>query len=112
MGGWVRVRARMYLHQVVRLMFLCRVVEGNSFPATDATLSQAQVDALLANPSSSSSSSASSGGGDGVHYDGYNSVRGLTRTEGGALNWDELVVYQDCAAIPSYLIVYSPGARR
>ena len=42
--GWVRVRARMYLHQVVRLMFLCRVVEGNSFPATDATLSQAQVE--------------------------------------------------------------------
>ena len=30
----------------------------------------------------------------------------------GELNYDELVVYRDDAAIPSYLIVYAPGERR
>ena len=37
------------------------------------------------------------------------SVVGLTEADGGALNYDETVVYNDDAAIPSYLIVYSVG---
>ena len=35
---------------------------------------------------------------------GCNSVVGVP---GKSLNFDEIVVYDDCAAIPSYLIAYS-----
>ena len=36
----------------------------------------------------------------------FGSIRGLTATDGGALNYDELVVYRRDAAVPSYLIAY------
>ena len=37
---------------------------------------------------------------------GYDSVRGLAKAEGGDLNFEENVVYDAAAAVPSYLIVY------
>ena len=76
-------------------MFLCRVVQGRSWPDRAGFMTQQAVDDAIGR----------TGGG-------YDSVEGLTRNEGGALSWDELVVYQDEAAIPSYLIVYAPGQRR
>ena len=38
---------------------------------------------------------------------GHDSVVGETKVKGGALNYDELVVYAEAAALPQYLIVYS-----
>lgn len=38
---------------------------------------------------------------------GCDSVVGETRAKGGSLNYDELVVYTERAALPQYLIVYS-----
>ena len=35
-----------------------------------------------------------------------NSLVGLVISQGGQLNYDEMVVYDSKAAIPSYLIVY------
>ena len=80
----------------MRLVFLCRVVQGRSWPDRNGFMTQQAVENAI----------GQSGGG------GYDSVAGLTRSEGGALSWDELVVYKDEAAIPSYLIVYAPGQRR
>ena len=34
------------------------------------------------------------------------SVQGLTRKDGGALEYEESVVYRQDAALPSYLLVY------
>ena len=39
--------------------------------------------------------------------DGHDSVVGETRAKGGQLNYDELVVYSEQAALPQYLVVYS-----
>jgi hypothetical protein len=36
----------------------------------------------------------------------HDSVQGLTIEKGGGLNYDELVVYRNDAAVPSYLVVY------
>lgn len=74
-----------------RVMFLCKVHTGRAFKCTAPSLTQNQVDNLLSQ--------------------GYESVIGeasSTVYEGtqGALNSDELVVYNNAAAIPSYLIVY------
>ena len=41
------------------------------------------------------------GGGGGA-----DSIVGLCTADGGALNYEETVVYRTAAAIPSYLIVY------
>ena len=41
------------------------------------------------------------GGGGGA-----DSIVGLCTADGGALNYEETVVYRNAAAIPSYLIVY------
>jgi len=41
------------------------------------------------------------GGGGGA-----DSIVGLSNADGGALNYEETVVYRNEAAIPSYLIVY------
>ena len=41
-----------------------------------------------------------------AHGGSYDSVIGLTVADGGALNYEESVVYDEAAAIPSYLIVY------
>ena len=38
---------------------------------------------------------------------GHDSVVGETKAKGGSLNYDELVVYEEQAALPQYLIVYS-----
>ncbi|CAM9380990.1 unnamed protein product [Ectocarpus sp. 13 AM-2016] len=38
---------------------------------------------------------------------GYDSTEGLTREQGGSLNFDEVVVYDDAAARPTHLISYS-----
>ena len=83
----------------MRLVFLCRVVQGRSWPDRNGFMTQQAVENAIGQS-----------GADGSG--GYDSVAGLTRSEGGALSWDELVVYRDEAAIPSYLIVYAPGQRR
>ena len=90
----------------VRLVFLCRVVQGRSWPDRNGFMTQQAVDENVIGQNQSAADP--SGGGGGC----YDSVEGLTRSEGGALSWDELVVYKDEAAIPSYLIVYAPGQRR
>jgi hypothetical protein len=38
---------------------------------------------------------------------GHDSIVGETKAKGGALNYDELVVYAEEAALPEHLIVYS-----
>jgi hypothetical protein len=66
--------------RTVRLMFLCKVAVGRAFRT------EVSIPNLQAPPS------------------GCNSVVGVP---GKSLNFDEIVVYDDCAAIPSYLIAYS-----
>lgn len=70
-----------------RVMFLCKVCVGRTHRTTLARLDQATVDQLIG-----------SGQAD--------SVTGLTTADGGALNYEENVVYNESAAIPSYLVVY------
>jgi len=70
-----------------RVLFLCKVCVGRQHRTKEASLEQAEVDQLLG-----------SGQAD--------SVTGLTKADGGALNYEENVVYDESAAIPSYLIVY------
>ena len=67
-----------------RCMFLSKVVRGNTFSTTDGRIEEAQIDELLAS--------------------GYDSVAGEV---GGALNYDETVVYDEASAVPNYLIVYA-----
>ena len=74
-----------------RLMFMCKVAEGEAHRTREDQLSEAQVDALVA---------ARRRGGEA------DSVIGLSVQDGGAINYEESVVYRNEAAIPSYLIVY------
>lgn len=64
---------------------------GNEHRATDDSLDEHQISALVA-----------ARGNGGRHH----SVIGLTAADGGGLNYEETVVYENRAAIPSYLIVY------
>ena len=72
----------------VRLVFLCKVAQGSSFECRQDRLEPGQVQGLV-KP-------------NGAH----DSIHGLTVASGGALNFDELVVYRNDAAVPSYLIAY------
>ena len=105
-GGWLRYGKGMYFSKVssksndyaggthhqrghtggVRCMFLCKVAVGAPHETYEETLSQRDVEAAVGR--------------------GYNSVVGLDRADGGALNYEETVLYDEHAAIPSYLIVY------
>jgi hypothetical protein len=67
-----------------RCMFLCQVVAGKTHRTTDAQILEPQIEELLA--------------------DGYDSVTGEV---GPNLNYDEIVVYDEAAAVPNYLIVYA-----
>jgi hypothetical protein len=62
-------------------MFLCNVAVGSTFRTTEGFLPKEQ-----------------------CPPPGYNSVTGEV---GPHLNYDELVVYKESQAIPTYLIVYS-----
>ncbi|CAE8641545.1 unnamed protein product [Polarella glacialis] len=73
--------------QRTRLMFLCKVAPGPSFEAKEISMSDDDL-------------------AEQVHGRGYTSVEAKNTAEGGPLNHDELVIYQNEAAIPSYLIVY------
>lgn len=72
----------------VRLMFLCRVLKGNAYPCKELSLSPNTLNELV-KPAGR-----------------FDSVYGLTSSTGGELTYDELVVYRNDAAVPSYLIVY------
>ena len=74
-----------------RIMFLCKVALGAEWKVTEADLREQDIDANV----------AARGYGGRAH-----SVTGLTVGDGGALNYEENVVYANDAAIPSYLIVY------
>mmetsp|Transcript_60639 Transcript_60639/g.120063 ORF Transcript_60639/g.120063 Transcript_60639/m.120063 type:complete len:85 (+) Transcript_60639:918-1172(+) len=65
---------------------LWSVAEGAPHRTSEAELSEPQVQDILDH--------------------GSDSVVGMSRTDGGALNYQETVVYRNEAAIPSYLIVY------
>jgi len=67
-----------------RVMFLCKVAQGNVYRTKEPTIDDVQP--ILRND--------------------YHSVVGLTQDHGGALNYEETVVYDKNAAIPSYLLVY------
>ena len=73
-----------------RCVFLCKVVEGRRHTCLSGLrgLSGAEVAAAV-EPEGS-----------------CRSVYGADRTDGGDLTYDELVVYETAAAVPSYLIVY------
>ena len=83
----------MYTHTQgrFRIMFLCKVALGATWRVEEAELDTEHIAHNL----------AAFGRGGPVH-----SVHGLTVEEGGALNYEESVVYANEAAIPSYLIVY------
>lgn len=69
-----------------RCMFLCKVAEGAVYKTQTEQLEEDAVREILTC--------------------GYNSVVGESVANGGAINYEETVVYQNEAAIPSYLIVY------
>ena len=74
-----------------RCMFLCKVALGSALHTPEDRIDDARIDGLLR---------ARARGGE------YDSVVGLTTAEGGKLNYEESVVYNEEAALPSYLIVY------
>lgn len=74
-----------------RCMFLCKVALGHPLRTDQERIDDAQIDVHVR---------ARGRGGQ------YDSVVGLTTAEGGTLNYEESVVYNEEAAIPSYLIVY------
>ena len=67
-----------------RCMFLCQVVAGRTHRTTHGHIEQPQIEQLLAQ--------------------GLDSVTGEV---GPNLNYDEIVVYDEAAAVPNYLIVYA-----
>lgn len=73
--------------QAHRLMFLSKVAQGAPHICDEEVMSDEAIE-------------------DMVHDQGKDSVVGRTIAQGGALNHDELVVYKNEAAVPSYLIVY------
>lgn len=78
---------RILSHGRHRVMFLCKVCVGLTHRTTQERLDQGTIESII-------------GSGQA------NSVTGLTTADGGALNYEENVVYDESAAIPSYLIVY------
>jgi len=74
-----------------RVMFLCKVALGTPMHTRDERLEDTQINTLVMARG---------------HGGAYDSVVGLTTADGGALNYEESVVYDESAAIPSYLIVY------
>lgn len=73
-------------------MFLCKVAIGAAYTTSAESLDEPAVKRVLA-----------SGARD--------AIVGLTKRDGGALNYDETVVFRDEAAIPSYLVVYRLDGR-
>jgi hypothetical protein len=71
----------------VRAMFLCRVLVGNSLRTPESELDEADLELAFGTGS-------------------YDSVEGLSTSQGGLLNHPETVVFRAEAAIPSYLVVY------
>lgn len=69
-----------------RCMFLCKVAQGAVHQTQNDYLEEDEVQEVIAG--------------------GKNSVVGESMAHGGAINYEETVVYQNEAAIPSYLIVY------
>ena len=67
-------------------MFVCSVVKGRTHTTSDGHINEASIEALLAS--------------------GIDSVSGVV-VPGGDLNYDELVVYDESAAVPAFLIVYA-----
>lgn len=72
-------------------MFLCKVEQGATYTTAEERLTEGQVDHLVA---------------ERGHGGPHNSVIGLDVVSGGRLNHEETVVYDEAAAIPSYLFVY------
>ena len=72
--------------KTVRSMLMCKVVAGNAHNTKLERLEQHHVDGYIAS--------------------GYDSIIGLTTKDDGKLNYDEIVVYDKHAALPSYLVVY------
>ena len=66
-------------------MFMCKVILGNNCLTKREEIEQEEIDNILQS---------------------HSSVTGLTKKDGGYLNYEENVVYDRRAAIPSYLIVY------
>jgi hypothetical protein len=85
--GYAHGSERDLPHGKHRVMFLCKVCVGRTHRTAQDRLEQSAVNDLIA-----------SGRAD--------SVTGLTKADGGALDYEENVVYDESAAIPSYLIVY------
>ena len=84
-----------------RVMFLCKVAAGRVFRAPGDSMPEAAVGAalatgpyhsLLGEPGAGCGELGGGGGGGGGGF--------------GPLKFDELVVYTEAAAIPSYLVVY------
>ena len=91
-----------------RVMFLCKVAAGRTFRAPSDSMEEAAALAAMARQGSHSLLGEPAGGGEG----GGAAGGGVVASGGGlfnALNYDELVVYDEAAAIPSYLIVYQPA---
>jgi len=74
-------------HGKYRVMFLCKVAKGgNPHETTASNISHRDVEMLIRG--------------------GHTAIIGRTSPEPDGLNFEEVVVYQNAAAIPSYLIVY------
>ena len=85
-----------------RCMFMCKVAAGRTFRAPSDSMEEAAALAAMAQHRCHSILCEPASGGEGaVVMNGG----GLFRN----LNYDELVVYNEAAAIPSYLIVYLPA---
>ena len=86
----------------LRSMFMCKVAAGRTFRAPSDSMEEAAALATMAQHGCHSILGEPASGGEGA-----------VATNGGGLfrnlNYDELVVYNETAAIPSYLIVYLPA---
>ncbi len=100
----------------LRVMFLCKVAAGRVLRAPADWMEEARVLAelergryhsLLGEPPGGPAEEAAAAAAGG----GYGGGGGAASSCGGPfmpLNFDELVVYDAAAAVPSYLIVYQP----
>lgn len=77
----------------VRVMFLAKVLLGRVHETKQEYLADGELHFILK--------------GRGGQHD---SIRGLTRKDGGLLNFEENVIYKEEHALPSYLIVYRLSA--
>ncbi len=104
----------------LRVMFLCKVAAGRVLRApadwmddAEATVRRGGYDSLLGEPPGGpahEAAAAAAAGYGGVGGGGMSAAAGGGGGGGGflALNYDELVVYDSVAALPSYLIVSRP----